>query len=176
MLPFGGNAQAGMIYQVMVRRQSGARWEPFETLTSDPFAAMRLIQQANQRHAEVTVLPAGVRTRVAAIDSFDGPLDAAFPTMSVTLRLADEIDVSRGNMIVGAEDHPLVARGLDAMICWMGGRAMTPGARYAIEQTTRAAEAAVALVCAENRAREARVDGRHVEQRGPGARERRTSR
>ncbi len=55
------------------------------------------------------VLPGGQRTTVAAIDTFDGELEAAFPTMSVALRLADEIDVSRGDMIVEAEDQPTAA-------------------------------------------------------------------
>jgi sulfate adenylyltransferase large subunit len=92
---------------------------------------------------EVTVLPAGRRTTIAAIDSFDGPLHAAFPTMSVTLRLADEIDVSRGDMVVGIEDHPVVARDLDAMVCWMGERPMVAGRRYTIKHTTRSARVVV---------------------------------
>ncbi len=92
---------------------------------------------------EVTILPSGLRSRVAAIDSFDGPIDAAFPTMSVALRLADEIDVSRGDMIVGTEDHPIVARELDAMVCWMGERPMVAGGRYVIKHTTRSARAVV---------------------------------
>ncbi|MDQ6821503.1 MAG: GTP-binding protein [Actinomycetota bacterium] len=93
--------------------------------------------------SDVTILPSGLRSRVDAIDSFDGPIDAAFPTMSVALRLADEIDVSRGDMIVGTEDHPTVARELDAMVCWMGERPMAAGGRYVIKHTTRSARAVV---------------------------------
>ena len=69
---------------------------------------------------DVVVLPGGHHTRVEAIDTYDGSIEVAFPTMSVTLRLSDELDVSRGDMIVGAEDQPIVARELDAMVCWMG--------------------------------------------------------
>jgi sulfate adenylyltransferase large subunit len=93
---------------------------------------------------EVTILPSGRRTTIAAIDSFEGPVDAAFPTMSVALRLADAIDVSRGDMIVGTEDQPTVARELDAMVCWMGERPMAAGGRYVIKHTTRTARAVVA--------------------------------
>ncbi len=93
---------------------------------------------------EVTILPTGRRTTIAAIDSFEGPVDAAFPTMSVALRLADAIDVSRGDMIVGTEDQPIVARELDAMVCWMGERPMAAGGRYVIKHTTRTARAVVA--------------------------------
>ena len=63
---------------------------------------------------EVTVLPAGRTSRIKAIDTFDGPLESAFPEMSVAIRLEDEVDVSRGDMIVGSEDLPVSARELDA--------------------------------------------------------------
>jgi sulfate adenylyltransferase subunit 1 len=97
---------------------------------------------------EVVVLPGGQRTRVGAIDTYDGPLEVAFPTMSVTLRLSDEVDVSRGDMIVGIEDQPIVARELDAMVCWMGDAPLRPGGRYALKQTTRDARVVVdALEC-----------------------------
>jgi len=92
---------------------------------------------------EVAVLPGGQRTRIRAIDTYDGELEAAFPTMSVTLRLEDELDVSRGDMIVGAEDPPVVARELDAMVCWMGEQPLRPGARYALKHTTRDVRAVV---------------------------------
>ncbi len=92
---------------------------------------------------EVVVLPDGRRTRIAAIDTHDGPLDAAFPTMSVALRLADEIDVSRGDMIAAVEDAPSPSREIDAMICWMASAPLTRGSRYAIKHTTRAVRAVV---------------------------------
>jgi bifunctional enzyme CysN/CysC len=92
---------------------------------------------------EVVVLPSGKRTTIEAIDTYDGAIDAAFPTMSVTLRLAEQIDVSRGDMIVEAEDAPIVARELEAMICWMSEQPLRPGGRYVIKHTTRTAKAVV---------------------------------
>ncbi len=92
---------------------------------------------------EVVVLPSGRRTRISAIDTFDGELEAAYPTMSVTLRVADELDVSRGDMIVGADDGPMVARELEATVCWMSESPLRPGGRYAIKHTTKSARAVV---------------------------------
>jgi len=92
---------------------------------------------------EVMVMPAGHRTRIAAIDSFDGEVDAAFPTMSVTLRFADQLDVSRGDMVVNSDDPPVPARELDSMVCWMSPRPLQPGGRYALKHTTRSVRAVV---------------------------------
>jgi sulfate adenylyltransferase large subunit len=92
---------------------------------------------------EVAVMPGGQRTTIAAIDSYDGELEAAFPTMSVTLRLADDIDISRGDMIVNPDDPPVPGRQLDAMICWMSPRPLQPGGRYALKHTTRSVRAVV---------------------------------
>ena len=92
---------------------------------------------------EVLVLPGGHRTKIAAIDTYDGELDAAFPTMSVTLRLEDDIDVSRGDMIVNTDDPPVPGRDLEAMVCWMSSSPMKLGDRYAIKHTTRSARAVV---------------------------------
>ncbi|MGI8505855.1 MAG: sulfate adenylyltransferase subunit 1 [Solirubrobacteraceae bacterium] len=95
---------------------------------------------------EVVVLPGGQRTRVTAIDSFPSEVEAAFPTMSVALRLDDEIDVSRGDMIVEADDQPLVARELEAVICWMSEQPLQARGRYTIKHTTRTARAVVEQV------------------------------
>jgi bifunctional enzyme CysN/CysC len=92
---------------------------------------------------EVVVLPGGQRTQIEAIDTFDGPLDTAFPPMSVTIRLADQLDISRGDMIVEPDDPPVSTRELEAMICWMSEHPLQPGARYAIKHTTRTARAVV---------------------------------
>jgi sulfate adenylyltransferase large subunit len=93
--------------------------------------------------SDVVVLPGGQRTTIAAIDTFDGEIEAAFPTMSVALRLADQIDVSRGDMIVEADDQPTSARELEAHVCWMSDRPLQPRGRYAIKHTTRTARAVV---------------------------------
>ena len=87
--------------------------------------------------SDVVVLPSGRKTKVKTIDSYDGELDVAFPSMSVTLRLEDEIDISRGDMIVDADEAPTVAREFEAMICWMSEEPMRTGARYAVKHTTR---------------------------------------
>ena len=96
--------------------------------------------------SEVVVLPSGRRTRVVAIDSYDGELDVAFPSMSVTLRLQDDVDVSRGDMIAGTDEGPVLARELEAMVCWMSEQPMRPGGRYVIHHTTRSARAIVERV------------------------------
>ena len=92
---------------------------------------------------EVVVLPSGRTTRIAKIDTYDGPLEAAFPPQSVTLLLEDELDVSRGDMIARPSDQPTVARELEAVVCWMTDAPLQARGRYAIKHTTRAARAIV---------------------------------
>jgi sulfate adenylyltransferase large subunit len=97
---------------------------------------------------EVVVLPSGRTTRLAAIDSFDGPLEEAFPPQSVTLLLEDDLDVSRGDLIarVGEANPPTVARELEAIVCWMADKPLQAGGRYAIKHTTRAVRGVVEAV------------------------------
>ncbi len=92
---------------------------------------------------EVLVLPSGQRTRVSAIDTFKGSIDTAFPSMSVTLRVGDDLDISRGDMLVEPEDPPAAARELEAMVCWMGQTPLRPGARLVIKHTTRSTRARI---------------------------------
>jgi len=92
---------------------------------------------------EVVVLPSGRRTRVAAIETVDRPLEEAFPPQSVTIRLEDDVDVGRGDMLADPESPPTVARELLAEICWMSERPLEPRARLAVKQTTRASRAIV---------------------------------
>ncbi|MGH2879629.1 MAG: sulfate adenylyltransferase subunit 1 [Solirubrobacteraceae bacterium] len=92
---------------------------------------------------EVVVLPAGQRTSIATIDTYDGELAEALAPMSVTLRLADEIDISRGETICRPEQSPTVARELEADICWMTDAPLRPGGRYLIKQTTNSVTAIV---------------------------------
>jgi bifunctional enzyme CysN/CysC len=96
--------------------------------------------------SEVTVLPGGRTSRVKSIDTFEGPVDAAFPPMSVALRLEDEIDISRGDMIVEAEDAPEVSKELEAMVCWMSETPMSERGKYTIKHTTRSARAIVETI------------------------------
>jgi bifunctional enzyme CysN/CysC len=93
---------------------------------------------------EVMVLPSGFTTRIAGIDTADGPVDVAYPPMSVTIRLVDELDVSRGDLICRPNNQPSVAQDIEAMVCWMDEtRPMSVGGKYAIKHTTRAARAVV---------------------------------
>ncbi|MGH2947094.1 MAG: adenylyl-sulfate kinase [Solirubrobacteraceae bacterium] len=91
---------------------------------------------------DVVVLPAGERTSVERVDTFDGPVEAAFPPMSVTVHLADDVDAGRGTMLA-AGDPPVVARRLDARICWMTDAPLRPGMRYQLKHTTRRVRATV---------------------------------
>jgi sulfate adenylyltransferase large subunit len=86
---------------------------------------------------EVVVLPAGLRTRVKSLDTFDGELAQAFPPQSVTVLLEDDIDVSRGDMLVGAGDHPQTARSLEATVCWMTDQPLVARGGYVVRHTTR---------------------------------------
>jgi bifunctional enzyme CysN/CysC len=86
---------------------------------------------------EVAVLPGGQRSRIAAIDTFDGPVEEAFPPMSVAVRLTDDIDVGRGSMIVRTHNQPTVSNRFEALVCWMSERALQPGRRYLVKHTTR---------------------------------------
>jgi bifunctional enzyme CysN/CysC len=86
---------------------------------------------------EVLILPSGFSTTIAAIATADGPVDEAFPPMSVTIRLEDEIDVSRGDMICRPHNQPTIAQDLDAMVCWMTDKPLQPGAKLALKHTTR---------------------------------------
>jgi bifunctional enzyme CysN/CysC len=92
---------------------------------------------------EVLVLPSEQVTTVASIDSFEGQLDTAFAPMSVTVRLADDLDVSRGDLICRPGDRPALARDLVADVCWMADAPLRPGGRYAIKHATHTARAIV---------------------------------
>ena len=93
---------------------------------------------------EVMVLPSGVRSTIAGIDTFDGPVDEAYPPMAVTVRLADEVDISRGDLLCRPNNAPNVSQELDATLCWMSDRStLTPGARYVLKHTTRTVRASV---------------------------------
>jgi sulfate adenylyltransferase subunit 1 (EFTu-like GTPase family) len=101
--------------------------------------AGQLASGALRRGDEVAVLPGGGRTRIAAIDTYDGELEEAMAPMSLTLRLEDELDISRGELICHPDEAPVVARELEADICWMTDEPLRPGARYVIKQTSHSA-------------------------------------
>jgi sulfate adenylyltransferase large subunit len=105
--------------------------------------AGQLASGALKRGDEVAVLPSGRTTKIAAIDTFDGELEEAMAPMSLTLRLEDELDVSRGETICRPDQAPTVARELEADVCWMAEQPLRPGGRYVIKHTTRSATAVV---------------------------------
>jgi sulfate adenylyltransferase large subunit len=92
---------------------------------------------------EVLVLPSGFTSKIAAIDLFDNELSEAYPPMSVTVRLEDDLDVSRGDMICRPSNAPRPSQDIDAMICWMSPDAMRPRQKLAIKHTTRMGRAMI---------------------------------
>ncbi|HVE68629.1 MAG TPA: GTP-binding protein [Solirubrobacteraceae bacterium] len=95
---------------------------------------------------EVVVLPSGRRSRIAAIDLGGVEVEEAFPPMSVALRLEDDVDVGRGDLLARPDDAPAPSREIVADVCWMADAPLHEGARYAIKHTTRAARAVVDAV------------------------------
>jgi sulfate adenylyltransferase subunit 1 (EFTu-like GTPase family) len=92
---------------------------------------------------EVVVLPSGLRSTVAAVDAADGPVDEAIPGQSVTILLADDVDVSRGDLLADPADVPIVAREVTARVCWMSERPVADRARVLLKHTTRTVTARV---------------------------------
>ncbi|MFT4298793.1 MAG: GTP-binding protein [Aeromicrobium sp.] len=92
---------------------------------------------------EVIVLPSGMTTTIEGIDLFDREVAQAFPPMSVTIRLSDDLDVSRGDMIARVNNAPTPTQDVDAMVCWMTTTPLTVGRKLAVKHTTRAARALV---------------------------------
>src|SRR4051794_19550376 len=92
---------------------------------------------------KVMVLPSGFTSRIEAIETQDGPVSEAFPPMAVTVRLTDDLDISRGDMICRPNNTPQVTQNVDAMICWMADKPLQRGRKLAIKHTTRTARALV---------------------------------
>ncbi|MBC6996142.1 sulfate adenylyltransferase subunit CysN [Lewinella lacunae] len=88
---------------------------------------------------KVTVLPSGFTSTIAKIDTYDGELEEAYPPMSVTLLLEDDIDISRGDMIVRENNQPDNGQDLEVMLCWFNERPLQPNGKYAIMHTTKEA-------------------------------------
>jgi bifunctional enzyme CysN/CysC len=87
---------------------------------------------------EVVVLPSGFTSTIASIDTADGPVAEAFKPMAVTVRLTDDVDVSRGDMICRVRNRPHVGQDIEAMVCWLTPDVeLRAGAKMAIKHTTR---------------------------------------
>jgi len=105
--------------------------------------AGQLASGALRTGEEVVVLPGGQRTRIASIDTYDGELPEIIAPLSATLRLEDELDVARGELIASATTPPTVVRELEADVCWLDSEPLRVGRRYVLKHTTRDAAAVI---------------------------------
>jgi sulfate adenylyltransferase large subunit len=112
--------------QMVLRGDGGARW-----------AAGRLAAGTLRAGDEVVVLPSGARSRVAEVRDADGPADAIDAPLSVSIRLEDEVDLARGELIAAAGDAPAPVRELAATVCWLGDKPAAAGGRYLLKHGTR---------------------------------------
>ncbi len=85
---------------------------------------------------KVTILPSGLTSTIKSINTFDGEIEEAFSPMSVSINLEDDVDVSRGDMIVKNNNQPEVSQDLDVMLCWMAAKGPRPGAKYYLKNTS----------------------------------------
>ncbi|HEX5052904.1 MAG TPA: sulfate adenylyltransferase subunit CysN [Planctomycetota bacterium] len=91
----------------------------------------------------IVALPSGRQSRIASILTSDGPRDEAFASMAVTVTLADEIDVSRGDMLASPNNAPVLANTLEAMLVWFADAPLQPGSSYLVKHTTSKTPATV---------------------------------
>ena len=97
---------------------------------------------------DVTVLPSGFTTKIKAIESMDGPQQKVFAPMSATITLEDEIDMSRGDMLVKANNRPIPTQDIDAMVCWFSSdKSLTGRGKFILRHTTKEVKAIVTEVC-----------------------------
>ena len=92
---------------------------------------------------KVVALPSGLESTISGIHTLTGELDEAFPPMSVTITLEDDIDISRGDMLVRSENRPDGQQDLDVMLCWLNAKPPRPRAKYVLKQTTAEARAMI---------------------------------
>ncbi len=91
----------------------------------------------------IMVLPSGFTSKIKSIDTFGGEIDEAFAPMSVAMTLEDDIDISRGDMIVRENNKPEVSQDIEAMICWMGENPLKEKGKYALKHTSKDARCMV---------------------------------
>lgn len=92
---------------------------------------------------EVCVLPSGFSSRIKSIDTFDGKIEEAFAPMSVTITLEDNIDVSRGDMIVRVNNQPKTGQDIEVIICWLNNKPLNQSAKYLLMHTTKDVKAII---------------------------------
>ena len=86
---------------------------------------------------DVSVLPSGFTSKIKAIDTLDGEVDQAFSPMSVCITLEDDIDISRGDMLVRETNAPKANQDIDIMLCWMNKKSLVPNGKYAVKHTSK---------------------------------------
>jgi len=91
----------------------------------------------------VVALPSGLESKISGIHTLTGELEEAFPPMSVTITLEDDIDISRGDMLVRSENRPEAQQDLNVMLCWLNATPPRPRAKYVLKQTTADARAMI---------------------------------
>ena len=128
--------------QFVIRPQSGAdaRFRDYRGYAGQ--VAAGVVQVGDP----VVVLPSGKATTIAGIDTADGELAEAFAPQSVTLRLADDLDIARGDLIAAAADAPAATLDVDGTVAWLSDRPLMPGARVLLKHTTRTVQAVVKAV------------------------------
>ena len=92
---------------------------------------------------EITVLPSGFTSKIKSIETFNGPLSEAFAPMSVVIQLTDDVDVSRGDMLVRSNNQPDLNQDIEIMMCWLDNKAPNPKSKYIIKHTTSEAKAII---------------------------------
>lgn len=92
---------------------------------------------------EVTVMPSGFTSKIKAIDTLGGELEEAFAPMSVSITLEDDIDISRGDMIVRSNNKPEASQDLEVMLCWLHNNSAKPRAKYTIRHTSNEQKAMI---------------------------------
>ncbi|UOA07454.1 sulfate adenylyltransferase subunit CysN [Methylobacter sp. S3L5C] len=96
---------------------------------------------------QITAWPSGKSSKIKAIVTYDGDLEEAYPPMAVTLTLEDEIDISRGDVLISTEKQsPIIADKFNATIVWMTEKALTPGRQYTLKLATRSVSGSVAMI------------------------------
>lgn len=92
---------------------------------------------------EIMVLPSGFSSKIKSIDTYDGPVEEAFAPMSVTITLEDDIDISRGDMIVRPHNQPEVSQDIEVILCWLNNNPMNPSSKYILTHTSKDVKAII---------------------------------
>ena len=98
--------------------------------------AGRIASGVFKKGDEVMLLPSGFTSKISKISTFDGELEQAFAPMSVTLQIEDDLDLSRGDMIVRVNNQPTISQDVELMVCWLSEKPLLPNGKYSVKHTT----------------------------------------